>query len=99
MIDGQFFTAGATAAVLTHKSITLKHIATAECHDAYWQAIIASECDDLWNSQAHPLRADDGVSFGRCQLGPVFPGVQLKTGGVNNSSRLVPDLDQRTRDC
>ena len=93
MINRQFFTAGTAIAVLTHKRITLKDIATAECHNVVRRLVVVRQSDDFRNLQTQPLSLDDWFVICRLKKGPFVPVVLLETVGVDDPSGFIPDFD------
>ena len=94
MVDRQFFTARPTTAVLTREVVTLKNISTAERNDVRWLSIVVRQSNNFRNLKSQPLRLDAEFLFVWFEQRPVIPGVLLKVGGVNDPSRLIPDLHQ-----
>ena len=99
VIDGQLFASWTAAAVLTHKLVTLEHVAATESHHIVRRFVVMRQRDDFRHFEPQPLSLDDGFATVRNQLGPFVPGMLQKAFGVDDSCGLVPHLDQRPRYC
>ena len=93
VVNRQFFTAWTTIAVLTHERITLKDIATAECHNVVRRLVVVRQRDDFRDLQTQPLSLNKSFAIYRLKKRPFAPVVLQETVGVHDPSGFIPDFD------
>jgi hypothetical protein len=86
VVNRQFFTAWTTIAVLTHERITLKDIATAECHYVVRRLVVVRQSNDFRDLQTQPLSLNESFVICRLKKRPFVPVVLQETIGIDDPS-------------